>query len=260
MRKIISIALALVGLALPAQAGMDWATGPSIYDEEGKREWSVEVTPYLFLASLRGDIKLPNTPKLPIDESFHFLVENLDGAFAGVADLRYRRWHLISDNSWVRLKLKPDTSDIGSVDSAVLETTLAFGTAALAYELPLKKDFAVDVYLAARWWVGKNDAEIDFAGPGDPVEGSTKEVWANAIVGTRIRYKITESWHVSAVADIGGGAASLDWSLFGSFGYQFNRYVGVTAGYRILGVDYSNNGSVYDIKESGLQLGLRLTY
>ena len=130
MPKIVSIALVLVGLALPAQARMDWATGPSIYDEEGKRQWSVEVTPYLFLAGLRGDIGLPNTPTIEINESFTSLAENLDAAFAGVADLRYRRWHLISDNSWVRLKIKPDTSDIDMVDSGVFETTLAFGTAA----------------------------------------------------------------------------------------------------------------------------------
>ncbi len=80
------------------------------------------------------------------------------------------------------------------------------------------------------------------------------------IVGARIRYAITDRWRVSAVADIGGGNASLDWSVFGSVGYDFNDHIGLTAGYRILGVDYSNQGFVYDVKHSGLLLGLNLAY
>jgi len=64
-------------------------------------------------------------------------------------DLRYRRWHLISDNSWVRLKIKA-VPDQPMFRSAVVGPSLAFGTVAVAYELPLGRSFAVDVYLAAR--------------------------------------------------------------------------------------------------------------
>ncbi len=93
-----------------------------------------------------------------------------------------------------------------------------------------------------------------------PFAGSLTETWADAVVGTRIRYAITDRWRVSAVADIGGGNASLDWSILGSVGYDFNDYFGLTAGYRILGVDYSNQGFVYDMKQSGLLLGVSLRY
>ncbi len=78
--------------------------------------------------------------------------------------------------------------------------------------------------------------------------------------GVRIRYAITDRWRVSAVADIGGGDASLDWSLFANVGYDFNDHVGMTVGYRILGVDYANQGFEYDVRQSGLLLGLKLMY
>ena len=90
--------------------------------------------------------------------------------------------------------------------------------------------------------------------------GWFSETWADAIVGSRIRYAITDRWRVSAQADIGGGNASLDWSVFASIGYDFNDHVGLTAGYRILGVDYSNRGFVYDVTQNGLLLGLNLRY
>ena len=49
------------------------------------------------------------------------------------------------------------------------------------------------------------------------------KVWADAIVGTRIRYSINEKWRVGLTADIGAGNANLDWQIFGFVGYRFKR-------------------------------------
>jgi len=253
------VALLLAAAAMPAHAGWDWATGPSIYDEEGKRDWGVEVVPYLWLASVDGEFGLPPTGTMPVGATFSSLASNLDAGFAGTLDLRYRRWHLVSDNSWVRLKYTGEPSEV-LLTSAALEASVAFGTVAVAYELPLDRSFAIDVYLAARWWHMTSDIVVETVGPGGPFAGSLSETWVDAIVGTRIRYAITDHWRVSAAADIGGGDSSLDWSVLGSVGYDFNDYIGLTAAYRILGVDYSNRGFVYDVKQSGLLLGLNLKY
>jgi len=260
----ISFALAAtvffsIAVTEPAQATWEWATGPSIQDKEGKRDWGIEVVPYLWLAGLEGRIALPASGDIPIDSSFSSLAENLEAGFAGVIDLRYRRWHLISDNSWVRLSIDA-VPDPPLITSWNLQPAIAFGTVALAYELPLKKSFAVDVYLAARWWHVSVDAQIATVAPPSPPAGSSTESWADAVVGSRIRYAITDNWNVSANADIGGGNASLDWSVYGGLGYDFNDYFGLTAGYRILGVDYENQGFVYDTRQSGLLLGIKLSY
>ncbi len=258
------VVLFLVAAALPAlpaeppQSFWDWATGPSIYDEDGKRDWGVEVTPYLWLAGLSGEMALPMGGSFPIDASFSSLADNLDAGFAGVLDLRYRRWHLISDNSWVRLEFLA-VPDQPALTSAVLKPSIAFGTVGIAYELPLQQSYAVDVYLAARWWHLATDATIT-TGKGSTLAGSLSTAWADAVVGTRIRYSITDHWRVGAQADIGGGDASLDWSVFANVGYDFNRHVGMLVGYRVLGVDYRNAGVVYDVSQSGLLLGLTLRY
>lgn len=263
------VGLLLLALANPAEAAWDWATGPSIYDEEGKRSWGVEFVPYLWLANLSGQLSLPRTPTIPVNPSFSDLSSNLNSGFAGVIDLRYRRWHLISDNSWVSLKVSEDVVAGPADFNATLEPAVAFGTVALAYEIPLVKSFSLETYLAARWWHVTVDSrlmgDVTSPGPGGaviPFDGSQSitQSWANAIVGARARYQISDRWRVSAAADIGGGNADLDWSFLASVGFDINRYLGLTLGWRILGVDYSNQGFVYDITQSGMLLGLNLRY
>jgi hypothetical protein len=253
------VCLLMSTTAAPAHAGWQWATGPSVYDQEGKRSWSVAITPYLWLSSLDGSVGLPAIGTIPVSSTFDSLASNLDAGIAGVLDLRIRRWHLISDNSWVQLK-SVTTPSQALLTSATVVSSSAFGTEALAYELPLKQGFAVDAYLAARWWRIANEAEVDTAVPNVRWAGSLKETWVDAIVGTRVRYRITEQWRVVAAADIGGGNASLDWSVLGSVGYDFNDWIGASVGYRVMGVDYASAGFAFDVKQSGLLLGLNLRY
>ena len=39
----------------------DWATGPSIRDKEGKRDWGIDIAPYAWVASINGNAGLPLT-------------------------------------------------------------------------------------------------------------------------------------------------------------------------------------------------------
>jgi hypothetical protein len=252
--------LLMLGLttATPASAGvMDWATGPSIYDEEGKRDWGVEIIPYLWIASLTGEVGIPPVGTIPVSATFSDLSDHLDAAFAGFMDVRYRRWHVVVDGSWVSLKTSVVPSP-APLQLAEFEGSVAFGTAGASYELPLDWGASIELYLAARWWHVTADALILTAGP--LVAGGTTKVWTDAIVGTRVRYAITEKWRVAFTADIGAGNSNLDWQVLGSVGYMFNPYFGLTAGYRILGVDYESNFFKYDVRQSGLLLGFNFAY
>jgi len=234
----------------------DWATGPALGDEPGERDWGVDVTPYLWLSGLDGEAAYPATSTVPINATFDSLASSLDGGLAGFIDVRFRRWHLLSNNFWVRLK---DTTNLPLGGSARTTLSNAFGTAALAYELPLPTSFAVDLYLGGRWWNQKADLSITTAG-GASFQGDRTEKWADAVGGVRLRYRITDSWRVGASGDIGGGDSKLTWSVEATVGYDINRYVGFTAGYRILGVNYRDSGFVYDARQQGLLLGLRVGY
>ena len=144
--------------------------------------------------------------------------------------------------------------------TASVEADLAFGTIGIAYELPVDRDFAWELYLAARWWHLRTTVGLVPILPLPPVSGSLQRNWADAVVGTRLRYRITDRWRVTALADVGAGGSSLTWKIYAGGGYDFNRHVGLTFGYRILGVDYKQRGMVFDIVQHGLVVGVRMGF
>jgi hypothetical protein len=261
LKRIVPVALVLLGLAIAGSAQADmwsWATGPSMRHEEGKRDWGVEVVPYLWVAGLDGELGFKDAGTIGVEASFSDLASNLDTGIAGLMDFRYRRWHVLVDGSWVRLTktVTPDARPV--IESVTLTPSVAFGTAGVSYELPLDWPMSIETYLAARWWHITADATLVTAGP--TASFGITEVWADAIVGARISYAITDKWRVRLVGDVGGGSADLDWQAMASVSWMFHRNIGVTLAYRILGVDYSSSTLIYDIRQSGFLLGFNFAY
>jgi hypothetical protein len=216
----------------------------------------VDVTLYGWLVNIDGEIATGPTGTIPLSTTFSGVKSNLEGAFAGFLDARWRRWHLLVDGSWVKIgdSVPPPPPFPGS--SVDIDVESAFGLAGFAYELPLDLGFAWDVYLGARWWSLTNAIQLNPSTLGT----SVGKAWGDIIVGTRLRYAITDSWRVVFLGDVGGGGARVDWQVFGGLGYDFNRHVGLTAGYRIMGVNFNRDAFVYDVTQQGLLLGLRVGF
>lgn len=59
---------------------------------------------------------------------------------------------------------------------------------------------------------------------------------------------------------VGAGGAKLDWDVGAGIGYRFNERISAVAGYRALGVDYRENGFVFDVIQQGPILGLTVRF
>jgi hypothetical protein len=55
---------------------------------------------------------------------------------------------------------------------------------------------------------------------------------------------------------VGAGQADLDWDVAANLGYQFTDRISAVAGYRALGVDYNQDGFVFDVVQQGPILGM----
>jgi hypothetical protein len=251
--------------ASPAHAGaFDWATGPSIddrNDEPGERDWSVSVIPYLWLAGVTGDVTTAAGATASGSSTFQEYGSNLKIGVEGVIDLRWRRWHVISDGTWMKLeggdtRVLQTPGPVTPILNLGVITTSAFGTAGVAYELPLKWDTAVDLYMAGRWW-HFTSYELATLGP-LATSANSKTVWGDVVGGFRLRHAITEHWGVGLGADVGGGGSDVTWQTYASLKYMFNRHFGLGVGYRVLGVDYSSGGNQIDLTMRGLVLGIEL--
>ena len=243
----------LISIPIPTLAQPD-APMESAAGSAEEKPWSVEIAPYLWLAGVDAELTTPSGGSISSSQTFSSIASNFDAGFAGAIDLRFRRLHVFSDNTWIRLK---DSSERPGPAVTSIDLTLqtAFGTVAAAYELPLPGPVGLDVYLGARWWVMSTEV-TQFNGGTAIASGDAKQVWADAVGGLRVRYAITDDWRIAMTGDVGGGGSELTWMVTGSLNWMIWRHFGLTAGYRVLGVDYQANGWDVDLKQQGLLLGM----
>jgi hypothetical protein len=69
-------------------------------------------------------------------------------------------------------------------------------------------------------------------------------------------YSITPHVYLTGWGLVGAGGADLDWDVAAGLGYRFNERFSAVAGYRALGVNYSENGFVFDVVQQGPIMGV----
>jgi len=89
---------------------------------------------------------------------------------------------------------------------------------------------------------------------GTEVEGS--RTWVDGVFGLRARAALSEKFFVSGKFGLGAGGSDFTYQLFGAVGYNFNKNVALTIGYRDLDVKYDKNGFLYDTSQRGPIIGL----
>lgn len=225
------------------------------------REFSV--TPYLWMASLEGDVApLPNLPTVHVDSSFDDIVDTLQFAFAAAGEARRGRWAVIGDFSYVDTGLSKHSRSSDPTFLAIgLNTKTVTASAAVAYRVVEGPSATVDLFGGGRLsWV-END--ISLTGPaGGQVGGEHDETWVDPFIGGRADMAVTPRWTLSAYADIGGfGVASdLTYQLYVGAGYHINDHLAVVGGYRYYSVDYAKGGFKNDVVQHGPIVGLQTRF
>lgn len=80
------------------------------------------------------------------------------------------------------------------------------------------------------------------------------------MAGLRGKYSFTPEVYLTGWGLVGGGGADLDWDVAVGVGYDFNDRISAIAGYRALGVDYSDDGFQFDAVQQGPILGLAVKF
>jgi hypothetical protein len=249
-----------------------FAVSASAYAQGGpwmSDRWSFEATPYLWAAGLDGDVQAGALPRTSIDIGFDDIFDNLDFAAMGTFEARHGRWGFLVDAMYIKVSAsatarRTGPGPIGATLTATahvkVEQTLF--TAAAAYRLA-QGPTAFDLLGGLRYSKVDVDGEIGaslFALAGT-VKRSGKKEWVDPIVGFRARHRIADRWALAGYADIGGFGVSSDltWQVIAGIDYEISKTFSAKGGYRILKVDY-DRGAVYDMKTSGVYLGLGIRF
>jgi len=276
-RLMLLIALPLYGL----QAS--WATSPAlvqsreaIVHEDEKPDWTLQVTPFLWAASLSGKISpFQRGSTVDVDKSFSDVMEHLNvGGFLNIR-ARHQRFVLSGNMMYV------DTSDAqargplsafqipglgitipsGASIDAKVDTTQFMATLLGGYRVLDRPEFTLDMLGGVRFWHISNSIAVTTHHPSTGRHSASYSEnfgWIDPLVGTRVFFPLTDNWSFQSEADLGGfGVGSdLTWSVLASATYTFTDTLSASAGYKALKVNYDNHRHVYDTLLSGPVIGV----
>jgi hypothetical protein len=195
-----------------------------------------------------------------VHAGFGDVFSNLDIGLMAVSELRYKRLLLPLDLMWIKL------SDDKALPIQVVAITAKakvqnfFLSPEVGYRFVETPRLTVDAFTGFRYWhLGANlRFEPNFLGN----TFSTSQNWADPLLGARFQTPLGRKFRFTLFGDIGGfGAGSqLEWQAVPVLGYELNKRFTLQGGYRYLDVNYRSGGFKYDVRMSGLLLGVTIRF
>lgn len=248
LKTSISVAAAILcgGFGVAQADEMSYATS----------DWSFAAAPYLWAAGLEGSTGVFGLPAQDIDLSFGDIWDNLDMAFMAVGEARNGRMTFGLDFTYVRISTDINTPFGILANSIDAEVTAMMGTFYGGYSVFYQDNATVDIIGGGRVWSVDNDFGLR-GGLLDGRKASDGDTWVDPLIGAKFRTDINDRVYLTGWAMVGGFGLSSDnmWDVMGAVGYKFNDLFSVVVGYRGFGVDYSEDGFVYDVTQKGPVIG-----
>lgn len=265
IRPILAIAAITLSCSAYAADISPISTPAPVPVSPSQPSWALQITPYLWGSGLDGAISpFRAGPTIGVEKSFSDVLDNLElGGFINIWG-RYDRFVVSGDIMYVRtsetetfgpvpppVPVPPGTFVDGSLDSQQFNATLQAG-----YRVVDTPAITVDVLGGVRLWYVSNDVSVSALGLSATYGESFG--WADPLVGARVFVPITEKLSFQAQGDIGGFGIGSDftWSALTALNYVLTDNLSVSAGYKILDVDYASDGHVFDVRLDGPALGV----
>ncbi|MEH6524821.1 MAG: hypothetical protein V7723_02015 [Sneathiella sp.] len=245
---------------------------PAASSEEKAKNWEHEVKLYLYATAIEGDLGIRNV-NVPLDVEFSDILDNLEFGTMGFYEARKDdQLSLMFDIAYLSLynKQSPVSNNVVTVNAKAelsqLVVEALVGYKVIDFEDPdsFSGNVKVDLIGGARY----NELNLSL-GTAVSVLGFTsaavrkkKVSWVDPIIGFRARFNPSEKSRLTLYGDIGGfGVGSNNtWQILASYAYLFDNNIEVTAGYRVLYMDYDEGSGAdyfaYDATYSGPMIGI----
>jgi hypothetical protein len=218
-------------------------------------KWTFSISPYFWAAGITGDTGVFGLPEVHVDESFGDILSDIDFGFMAAGDARYDRFSIVTDIIYARITTDSATPRGIFADEVDLKTETFTAMIGAGYSVIDEPQGRLDVIGGVKIWY--TETTISFSGgPLGGVSGTDDATWVDAMAGVRGMYSITPSVYFTGWGLIGAGGADLDWDVMAAIGYKWNDTISAIAGYRALGVNYSDDTLTNDIVEHGPILGV----
>lgn len=253
-------------IALGFVTGLAHAQSQSIPDSE----WRYEITPYLWMAGLKGKVGIGDLTASGIEVSFSDILDMFEFGLMGAFEARKGKWGLLADAMYLKVS-----------DSAVRQATVGPGlglgpgpvtlTANVNFELVnqmyqfagtyrlAEGSTAWDAVGGVRYNYLRLEIQLVGTATGTHTRSRTEDWW-DAFAGLRVKHALAPRWTVVGYADIGAGGSDSTWQLLASLNYESSKSTSVKIGYRHYAVDYSKGDFRYDMETAGPMIGVGIRF
>ncbi len=222
-----------------------------------EKDWKFEVTPYLWMAGIEGDVTVGDTT-LEADVGFSDILDAVDASFAFLSVTQYKQWVI-----WTQLdymSLSTDNLDDPPPNSEI-NTDVIILTAAGGYQFsgPFGEGSTVDALIGIRYLGIDNEIEIG------PLSADKSRNITDVVLVLRpsaILFKETFKGRLrfNPTLSIGGGDSDLTYELQPQLQYQITEHFAGRLGYRRLFYDISGDRADFEATFHGLIVGIGGTF
>ncbi len=215
------------------------------------------ITPFLWGMSLNGNIEMGAIGG-EVDASFSDILDAAEMVVPINFEARGAVWTLIAEVNYA--SLSQDIFDQGNA-SGDLDVDMLIAELLSGYELGNFTHLLFGVRYVSL------DSTIIFRQSMLPMlpgrrEFEAKQDWVDPVVGIRYGGPIGRRWDFMIRADAAGfGLGSeLTWNVRTAFGINVSEVTEILLGWHIMDTDYNQNEFVYDMTQSGPELGVRFRF
>ncbi|HEY8960662.1 MAG TPA: hypothetical protein VIM57_00550 [Luteolibacter sp.] len=250
---LLCLTLAIPATAVAGTPASELARTPAPITVVETPTWSYRVALYGWAQSLDGDVTVRGVAA-PVDLKFNDLLQDLDMAFMGLAEVKRGRWGLLVDVNYAHVSDSLDPPFGGGSIEFHMRQWLINGYA--TYDIVHDGATDLDVFAGARF----NSMELELE-TGLGTRANDKQ-WIDPVIGLRFQRSLSESFFFRAIGDIGGFGVSSDltWQAFAGFGWRFRSNGNALLGYRAIDTDYDHGSFQYDVTAHGPVLGVEFTF
>lgn len=229
---------------------------PALSAEVSSQEtWTFRVAPYIWAASIHGDLGHRYVGTHYVKSSFSDIIRNVDLSAMVMGEARKGRYSLLFDFIYIDSSIEhhlPPQVPAKEIHASGKVMTAFAGAGYTAWENDAAR---LDIVGGLRSW--HTDLELTLqGGPFSGRSAGVNQSWLDVTAGLRGYYQLSDQFSITTWGLVGKGGAKSDWDAALLFNWSITKDFTMAVGYRAIGVDYRRKGIVYDITQKGPMMGI----
>jgi len=229
-------------------------------NKESLEKWNFLVEAYLMFPNMDGNTGIGDS-QIVVDANVEDILGSITLGAMLYGEASKDKWHITTDFIYMKLKQEVESGLTGPGGGSIVTSGDIF-----------LKQFswgAAGFYSVTPWidlGVGGNlvslKTELDLSINTAIVEKEASKTWFDPMITARTSNKPGSKFIYQVRGDIGGFGVGSDfaWQVQAYAGYRFSELFQLTGGYRVIGLDYSDNNFLYDVTTYGTVLRLGFNF